>query len=134
MATGNAAGKEPGDGLNRRELIAAGLAAGATLAIGTAPAAGQAQTHERRLDFAGLPDGEGWPGWICPGVANLRRETGAGLLEAGSDVFPNDPRPVAFPLDFRFVEGEVAGTISSAGAGTGLVVRRVGPRAYYAAL
>ena len=124
------------DGLNRREVLAAGAALGATVALGTSPALG-ARAHapvERRLDFAASGDGAGWPGWTAPGVANLRREAGIGVLEAGSDVFPYDPRPVAFAVDLRFVHGEVAAAITAFGAGAGVVVRRVGPRAYYAAV
>src|SRR4051794_40386096 len=100
--------------LSRRELLAAGFAAGASLTVGTAPA--QAAMRRRRIEFAALPDGSGWPGWKCPGVANLRRAGGSGLLEAGSDVFPCDPRPVAFPLDFRFADGQIEATVVRAGA------------------
>jgi hypothetical protein len=85
-------------------------------------------------DFAALGPGDGWPGWRCPGVANLRRAGGAGTLEAGSDVFPCDPRPVAFLLDHRSRDVELTAEVRAAGAGTGLVVRRGGPRDYYAAL
>jgi hypothetical protein len=67
-------------------------------------------------------------------VANLRRANGRGVLEAGSDVFPYDPRPVAFALDRRFRDGEIAALIDAAGAGAGVVLRRVGPRDYYAAI
>src|SRR3954453_12194525 len=118
--------------LSRRELLAAGFAAGASLTIGAPPARGA--THQRRIEFAALADGSGWPGWTCPGVANLRRAGGAGLLEAASDVFPYDPRPVAFPVDFRFVNGQIEATVLRAGAGAGVVIRRVGPRNYYAAV
>src|SRR3954470_9767478 len=122
----------PGDGLSRRELLGAGAAAGAALALHrAAPAAG---ATERVLDFAGLGDGDGWPGWRCPGVANVRRGGGQGRLEAGSDVFPCDPRPVAFALDQRFRDGEIAAVVAAGGAGAGLVLRRTGPRAYYAAI
>ncbi|MFL5910177.1 MAG: alkaline phosphatase D family protein [Gaiellaceae bacterium] len=120
--------------LNRRELLAAGVAAGATLTIGRAPSPARSAANETRLDFAALAPGAGWPGWACPGVANLRRDASKGLLEAGTDVFPSDPRPVAFAIDFRFTEGEIAATIARAGAGTGVVLRRVAPRAYYAAI
>jgi hypothetical protein len=122
-----------GRGLNRRELLAAGAAAGAVLGL---PGAARAQTASWStvLAFTALNDGDGWPGWTCAGVANLRRSGGRGLLEAGSDVFPCDPRPVAFAVDRAFVDGEVAATVASAGAGTGVVVRRTGPRAYYAAV
>jgi alkaline phosphatase D len=67
-------------------------------------------------------------------VANLRRRDGTGLLEAGSDVFPYDPRPVAFAVDQRFLDGEVTAAVSATGAGAGVVLRRVGPRRYYAAV
>jgi hypothetical protein len=118
--------------LSRRELLAAGFAAGASLTVGAAPA--QAAMRRRRIEFAALADGSGWPGWTCPGVANLRRAGGSGLLEAGSDVFPCDPRPVAFPVDFRFADGRIEATVVRAGAGTGVVLRRVAPRAYYTAI
>jgi hypothetical protein len=68
------------------------------------------------------------------GVANLRRRGGEGLLEAGSDVFPNDPRPVAFLRDHRFRDGAIEATVTRTGAGAGVVLRRAGPRAYYAAI
>ena len=116
---------------NRRELLAAGVAAGVALRLGPGT---QSAAGERRLDFGALPAGAGWPGWACVGVANLRREGGQGLLEAGTDVFPSDPRPVAFAIDSRFAEGRIEATIARAGAGTGVVLRRVAPRAYYAAI
>ena len=120
------------EALTRRELVAAGAGLGAAAAIGTHPAraAGQA---ELRLRFAGLGDGAGWPGWTTTGAANLRRESGHGVLEAGTDVFPSDPRPVAFPLDFRFRDGEIAAGLTRLGSAPGVVVRRTGPRSYYAA-
>ena len=121
-----------GRGVSRRELLAAGAAAGVAIGLGrtAAPAAAQAA----RLDFAALPPGEGWPGWACPGVATLRRDGGRGVLEAGSDVFPCDPRPVAFAVDRRFADGAIAAVVESGGAGVGLVLRRTGPRDYYAAI
>jgi alkaline phosphatase D len=91
---------------------------------------GSAQT----LDFGALPAGDGWPGWTSAGAANLRRSQGQGLLEAGSDVFPCDPRPVAFAVDHRFRDGEISGVLNSGGAGAGLVLRRIGPRDWYAAV
>src|SRR3954447_4116396 len=115
--------------MNRRELLAAGAALGIA---STTPA--RAAAWERTLDFAGRADGDGWPGWTCAGVANLRRLSGQGLLEAGSDVFPCDPRPVAFAVDQRFRDGEITALVDAFGAGAGLVVRRVAPRAYYAAI
>src|SRR3954470_13742143 len=122
----------PGDGLSRRELLGAGAAAGAVLALQRAtPAAG---ATEHVLDFAALGDGDGWPGWRCPGVANVRRGGGEGRLEAASDVFPSDPRPVAFALDQRFRDGEIVTAVTAAGARTGVVLRRTGPRDYYAAI
>src|SRR5436190_24338034 len=120
----------PGDGLSRRELLGAGAAAGAALALHRATPA--AAATERVLDFAALGDGDGWPGWRCPGVANVRRGGGEGRLEAASDVFPCDPRPVAFALDQRFRDGAVEAVIERPGAGAGVVVRRTGPRDYYA--
>jgi hypothetical protein len=122
-----------GRGLSRRELIAAGAAAGT--ALGLPPgAAGRAGSWERTLDFTALTAGSGWPRWRCPGVANLRRTGEHGLLEAGSDVFPCDPRPVAFALDSRSLECEIQAELDAGGAGAGVVLRRVGPRRYYAAV
>jgi hypothetical protein len=77
----------------------------------------------------------GWgTDWICPGVANLRIENGEHVLEAGSDIFPNDPRPVAFRLDSRFVDGRIRATVAAAGREVGVVLRRTSPRDYYAAI
>src|SRR4051812_3080986 len=117
--------------LNRRELLAAGAAAGVAVGLrGTA----SAWAASGGLDFSTLGAGAGWTGWRCPGVANLRRSGGLGLLEAGSDVFPCDPRPVAFALDRRFRDGAVEALVRAGGAGAGVVVRRTSPRDYYAAI
>ncbi len=121
-------------GVSRREVLAAGAAVGAALALGPSPAAAAGAAVLARLDFRLLGDGDGWPGWACPGVANLRRASGEGLLEAGTDVFPHDPRPVAFAVDRRFRDGEVSAAVTRTGAGAGVVLRRVGPRDYYAAI
>src|SRR5688500_2706367 len=117
-------------GVSRREVLAAGAAVGASLALGPARAFA-APAVLVRLDFRSLADGDGWPGWTCAGVANLRRAGGEGVLEAGTDVFPHDPRPVAFAVDRRFRDGEVVASITRVGAGAGLVLRRSGPRDYY---
>jgi hypothetical protein len=120
-----------GPRINRREMLAIGVGAGVAVGLrGTA----LARAAPDATDFAALGDGAGWPGWACPGVANLRRGGGLGSLEAGSDVFPCDPRPVAFALDRRFRDGEIEATIRSAGAGAGVVLRRTSPRDYYAAI
>src|SRR3954469_21197475 len=123
-----------GDGrrVNRRELLVAGAAAGTAVALQRAPVA--RADWSRNLDFAATGSGAGWPGWACSGAANLRRADGLGVLEAGSDVFPNDPRPVAFAVDQRFRDGLVTAVLSATGAGAGVVLRRVGPRDYYAAI
>ncbi|HEX2086844.1 MAG TPA: alkaline phosphatase D family protein [Solirubrobacteraceae bacterium] len=120
-------------GVTRRDVLAAGAAAGASLALWPA-AVRAAPAVVARLDFRLLGEGDGWPGWTCPGVANLRRAGGAGLLEAGTDVFPHDPRPVAFAIDRRFRDGEVIAAVTRTGAGAGLVLRRSGPRDFYAAI
>src|SRR5688500_16782989 len=108
---GGARGVTPYDGFSRRQLLAAGAAAGAALAVDRAavPAlAARPRRLVRKLDFAGRADGPGWGrGWRTVGVANLRTEAGEGLLEAGSDVFPNDPRPVAFAVDCRLRDAEI---------------------------
>jgi hypothetical protein len=107
------------------------LAAGA--AAPGAAAAGGLRTV-RRVAFAGRADGPGWGGgWRTAGVANLRRTAGEGLLEAGSDVFPNDPRPVAFAVDCRLLDAEIAARITRIGMAPGVVLRRR-RRSYYAAV
>jgi hypothetical protein len=123
-----------GQRVSRRELLAAGAAAGAALGLPRTAIAGPPAPWSGGLDFRTLDPGDGWPGWVCPGVANLRRSDGLGLLEAGSDVFPCDPRPVAFAVDQRFRDAEIEAVVNSAGAGAGVVLRRVGPRDYYAAV
>ena len=118
--------------VSRREFLAAAAAVGAAAGL---PVRAAAQAGwSASIDFGALPAGDGWPGWRCTGVANMRREGGLGLLEAGTDVFPCDPRPVAFVLDRRALDVELTAHVQAAGAGTGLVLRRVGPRDYYAAL
>ena len=123
-----------GHGVSRRELIATAAAAGAAAALARSAAAKARPQWSRVLDFGSLAPGDGWPGWRCGGVANLSRRDGQGFLEAGSDVFPCDPHPVAFAVDRRFRDGEVAARLTAAGAGAGVVLRRFGPRDYYAAL
>src|SRR4051794_41958650 len=115
-----------GPGLSRRELLTGGAAAGAALALRGAPARGAPPEWTRALDFGALPAGDGWPGWTCCGVANLRRAGGAGLLEAGSDVFPCDPRPLALAVGPRFPGGE--GTAGGDAARAGPRARPARPR------
>src|SRR3954462_13699001 len=123
-----------GQGVSRRELLAAGAAAGAGLALQSTGLAEARGAWSRRLGFRSVGEGAGWPGWRCVGVANLRRSGGRGLLEAGSDVFPCDPRPVAFALDRGFRGGAIEALVRAGGAGAGVVVRRPSPRDYYAAI
>ncbi len=124
--------------LSRRELIAAGAAAGALIALDDAHpaiAAAAGRRTVRRIVFSDRPDGAGWGReWRCTGVANMRCESGLGVLEAGSDVFPNDPRPVVFALDCRQRDVEIAATIAAVGAAPGVVLRRRSPTSYYAAI
>src|SRR5947209_1797572 len=121
-------------GVTRRGLIAAGALAGAGLVVGARPAFGSAERVVRRMDFSALPDRGAWPeGWACPGVANLRVSGGQGVLEAGSDVFPYDPRPAAFAVDARFLQGRVHAAVTVAGSLVGVLLRRTSPRDYYAA-
>jgi hypothetical protein len=120
-----------GPRVNRRELLAAGAAAGLALGLRRPAVVAAAPAG---LDFGSLPPGEGWPGWASPGAANLRVEGGRGVLEAGSDVFPCDPRPVAFAVDQRFLDGAIHADLEAGGAGAGVVLRRTGPREYYAAI
>ena len=87
------------------------------------------------IDFAELADGEGWgAGWRSAGVANVLRTGGEGVLEAGSDVFPNDPRPIVFAVDKRVRDAEITATITRPGSAPGVVLRRTSPRSYYAAV
>jgi phosphodiesterase/alkaline phosphatase D-like protein len=118
--------------LSRRELLGGAAATAAVLLGGEARARQDGWT--RVLDFGAIGNGRGWPGWTTHGVANLRREGGRGMLEAGSDVFPCDPRPVAFAIDRRFKDGRVRAELAAGGAGGGVVARRVGPQTYYAAI
>ena len=124
--------------LSRREVIAAGAAAGAALALDrAAPGARAAQelTTVATVDFTSIGDRSGWGrGWRSAGVANLLCAGGEGVLEAGSDVFPNDPRPVAFLADRRARDAEITATITRPGSAPGVVLRRASARAYYAAV
>ena len=123
-------------GITRRELIAAGAVAGAGLAMGARPALAAGQRVVREIDFGLLRDRpSGWPaGWVCTGVANLRVSGGLGVLEAGSDVFPYDPRPAVFTPDARVLEGTIRAAIHTVGSLAGVVLRRASPSAYYAAV
>ena len=125
-----------GDGLSRRELLALGAAAGAAVAVdGAGALAADAPRVVRSVEFAGRRDGVGWGrGWRTVAVANLRCADGEGLLEAGSDVFPNDPRPVAFAVDTRIRDASITAVIARVGSAPGVVLRRTGPRSYYAAV
>lgn len=119
-------------GTTRREVLAAGAAAGVALVL---PERAKPAPGSHRLDFGTEPAGAGWGhGWRSVGVANLRRTGAEGLLEAGSDVFPNDPRPVAFKVDCRTRDGRITARIARGGAGAGVVMRRRSPRDYYAAI
>ena len=122
--------------LSRREVIAAGAAAGARSRSSDSPAGNCRRTARPAADrLRAEPDGDGWGrGWRSTGVANLRRAGGLGVLEAGSDVFPNDPRPVVFAVDCRMRDVEVAATIADIGSAPGVVVRRRSATAYYAAV
>jgi hypothetical protein len=125
--------------MTRRELLRLAAATGGGLALtgraGSALTAGAASPPVRRLDFTSMGDAPDWgASWFSAGVANLRIEKGEGLLEAGSDVFPNDPRPVAFHRDARFLDARVAAEITRVGTSVGLVLRRVSVRDYYAVI
>src|SRR5687767_2101506 len=123
--------------LSRREVIAAGAAAGAALALDWTPPAfaGEEPGIIARIGFAELGNRTGWGrGWRSAGVANLRCEGGEGVLEAGSDVFPNDPRPVVFAVDRRVRDAEITATMTRPGSAPGVVLRRTSARSYYAAI
>ena len=123
--------------LSRREFVAAGAAASAALALERATPARAAADAEivAGTDFAELGDRAGWGrGWRSSGVANLRCAAGEGILEAGSDVFPNDPRPVVFAVDRRVRDAEITATITRPGSAPGVVLRRTSAHSYYAAV
>lgn len=130
--------------LTRRELLQLAAAGTGGMMLGGLAACGGSSGDPdstpttdlpRRLDFSRAGEGEGWgAGWRSVGVANLRRANGEGLMEAGSDVFPNDPRPVAFALDARFSDGGIRAVITRAGRTVGTVLRRQSVRSYYAAI
>jgi hypothetical protein len=117
--------------LSRREFLAS-AAAGVALAGWESSAS--AASPSWRTDFSAAGAGPGWPGFACVGVANLLRNGTEGVLEAGSDVFPNDPRPVAFAVDRRFAKGSISAVVTRTGAGAGVVLRRTSHRHYYAAI
>ena len=122
--------------LSRREFVAAGAAAGAAVAFDRTALGARAQEPPivARIDFAAFGDRAGWGhGWRSVGVANLLCASGEGILEAGSDVFPNDPRPVAFAIDRRVRDAEITATITQPGSAPGVVLRRTSARSYYAA-
>src|SRR4051794_41941500 len=106
-----------GPRFNRRELLVAGAGAGIALGL---RATALAQSGHTALDFASLGDGAGWPGWVCPGVANLRRAGGAGMLEAGPRRVPLGPPPGAFaPQPGLPRRGSAAGPRAARGGGRG---------------
>ncbi|HEX6388279.1 MAG TPA: hypothetical protein VFZ89_02495, partial [Solirubrobacteraceae bacterium] len=100
----------------RRELLAGAAAAGASLLLADRLAAATRTT------------------WTTAGAANLHVAGDAVLLEAATDVFPSDPRPVAFAVDRRFADGAVRALIDRGGAGVGVVVRRRAHDRYVAAI
>ncbi len=125
--------------LTRRDLLRLAAVSGGGMALAAMDGCGSSTvaTPARALDldFTALPDGDGWDArWTCPGVATLSRESGQGLLLAGSDVFPNDPRPVAFAIDARFVDGTARAVVTRSGRGVGVVLRRTSMHAWYAAV
>ena len=126
------------EGISRRDLLRASAGAAAGVAFSHAERAPAAEEWPvRRLtDFAEKPAGRGGWGarWRCLGVANLRHSGSEGVLEAGSDVFPNDPRPVAFAVDSRLRDAEIGAVVTRPGSATGVIARRRGPRHYYAAI
>ncbi len=127
--------RAPATGITRRRLLATGALVGVGLVAGPRGARGAEGRAARGIEFGALPAADGWgPGWRCPGAANLRVAGGLGVLEAGSDVFPNDPRPVAFAVDSRFVSGSVRGDFATTGSQCGVVLRRTSPTDHYAAL
>ena len=49
--------------MSRREVLVAGAAAGAALALERTAAIAAAGSWSRTLDFDSLGAGDGWPGW-----------------------------------------------------------------------
>lgn len=124
--------------LGRRDLLRGAAVVSGAAALGVragGAVAAQSTSHVRLIDFTGAVDGDGWsPDWASVGVANLRRAGGVGVLEAGSDIFPNDPMPVVFAVDHRARDGRVRAVLAVTGDVVGVVARRVSPRHHYAAV
>ena len=111
-------------------MLVAGAAAGLA---GAFPASVRASQPVILSDpFSGT--GVGWDGFFIDGVANLRREDGVGVLEAGTDLYPADRRAVAFAADRRVRDASITARVVEGGVGPGVVLRRRGPRTWYAAV
>jgi hypothetical protein len=79
--------------------------------------------------------GNGWSEWAKDGVSNLRTTECTGVLEAATNIYPSDRRAVAFRTDSRAKNAAIRVRIDSQqGVGPGVVLRRVGPETYYAAI
>lgn len=75
-----------------------------------------------------------WSTWAKDGVSNLRISDGNGVLEAATNIYPSDKRAVVFRTDARAENAEIRSTITQQGVGPGVVLRRVEPDTYYAAV
>ena len=111
-------------------MLAASAAAGVA---GALPRSARAAEHVvLSAPFHGT--GVGWDGFFSDGVANLLREDGVGVLEAGTDLYPADRRAVAFAADRRVRDATITGQVVDGGVGPGVVLRRRGPSRWYGAV
>lgn len=116
--------------LTRREFLGRTALFGATVPF-LGPRALRAAEETLRFDGTG----QGWgAAWALNGVGNWWVERGLGMLQAATDVYPSDRRVVAFLVDRAFRDGAVTAKIRATGLGAGVVLRRSGPRTWYAAL
>lgn len=75
-----------------------------------------------------------WSTWAKDGVSNLRISDGEGVLEAATNIYPSDKRAAVFRTDARAENAEIRARMTRQGVGPGVVLRRVEPDTYYAAV
>lgn len=124
----------------RRRALLKGAAAASAYAVVGSPLLGCNGSSDGGTGSVEAGDGSRsgageWGGdWEAEGVANLWVDGERHFLQGGSDVYPHDPRVVAFERDRRFLDGAVEGVFTATGVGGGVVLRRSGPFQYYAAV
>jgi len=114
--------------MDRRDFLRYAAASGTLPVVAGRTAADESGFEQ---DFE---DG-GWDAWARDGVSNLRVAEGAGVLEAATNVYPSDRRAAVFRTDSRAANAAIRARIDDQqGVGPGLILRRVGPETYYAAI